>query len=144
MITKIDRYNSGGNVMIYYGKLDNGKYFVFDMDSLSILDTDYAETLTDEFYAETDGDTFDWDAKHVIKTYYISEKYNCKDWINDLVTEIRNYFPADFIKKKTNGKIFLETFTESSITIDDGEFVGVELGDNIVMFNKTWWESTFN
>ena len=62
-------YNSGGNVYIYYGKLENGQYFSLSMNELFILDADFSETLTLDFIFETKGDTSEWDKQHIKERY---------------------------------------------------------------------------
>ena len=78
-------FNSGGGCITYYGQLENGKYFVLGLNHLMILNADYGDTLTDEFYEKTGGDTYDWEKEHTLEQYSFptSEKYP-----NDIVTAI--------------------------------------------------------
>lgn len=64
-----DYYNSGGNVYIYYGKLEDGKYYSLSGSTLYILNADYGENLTDEFYEKTDGDCYEWEQKHILEQF---------------------------------------------------------------------------
>ena len=62
---------TGGNVFTDYGKLNNNLYFVTCCDTLCLCDEDYGVTFTEEFYNKTNGDTLQWERKHIIKTYNI-------------------------------------------------------------------------
>jgi len=68
-------YHSGGGVIVHYGLLSNGNYFTYSLDTFCILDSDYGETLTEKFFEETDGDTYDWDKEHCLKVYDLSNEY---------------------------------------------------------------------
>ena len=82
-VVKADLLNAGGNCKVIWGQLDNDKYFVFERETFSFLDADYGETLTDEFFERTSGDTSEWDKAHVIKSYYGSYT----DEINSIINQ---------------------------------------------------------
>lgn len=64
-------FDSGGYCYIYFGKLDDCRYYSLGSDILLILKKDYGETLTDEFFEETGGDTYDWEQENIIEQYEI-------------------------------------------------------------------------
>ena len=61
---------TGGNVETYWGLLDDGQYFVFSsLGIFSFCDSDYGYVMTEKFYEETGGDTYNWMKKHCIETF---------------------------------------------------------------------------
>ena len=68
-VIEVTHYDGGGNCNVYYDKMDNGKHFLLSQGNLSILDADWAETLTEEFFDETEGDTLDWGKEHTLERY---------------------------------------------------------------------------
>lgn len=94
-ITEIDYENTGGQVDVYYGKLSDGKYFALSTDDTVayILDADYAYTMTDEFFEDTEGDSYEWMESHWLDTMMISKcnfiNDNCREHIfNKMMSEI--------------------------------------------------------
>ena len=57
---------TGGGCHTYWGKFDDGNYFVFGLNVFQKLDADYGVTFTEESFKETGGDTYDWERKHKI------------------------------------------------------------------------------
>ena len=88
---------TGGGCMTAYGKLSDGTYFAATDDTFSTFDSDFKETLTEEFYKETEGDTSDWEEAHLINTentygFKYKEELNeilCKKY-PDYIREIRD------------------------------------------------------
>ena len=60
-VVEVKRMDAGGRCYIYYGKFNNGKYFVWFEDVFSILNTDYEES----FRAKGG---FEWSCEHTIAT----------------------------------------------------------------------------
>ena len=94
-VVEIDYENTGGQVDVYYGKLSNGKYFALSTDNtvVYILDADFAYTMTDEFFEDTEGDSYDWMENHWLDTVSISKcdfvNANCNEQIfNKMISEI--------------------------------------------------------
>ena len=87
-------YNSGGNVLVYYGKLDNGRYYSLGLNQLFILDADYEETLTEKFYNETEGDTYEWNKQHIIEKYEFPTNDNyATDIVKDIFKVLKETYP---------------------------------------------------
>lgn len=81
--------DTGGHVFTYYGKLSNGQYFVLGLGAVMLCDADYGETLTEEFYDQTGGDTYEWEQDHKIAEFSdaskVSNKY--KDLVKTIIVE---------------------------------------------------------
>ena len=138
-VSEVKGFNSGGNIMVYYGKLLNSdKFFVYGNDILSILNADYGETLTEDFVQ----DSFWWEKEHTIKNYETKDfdDYPYSTWLHGIVRETLESIYGN----NKNGDKFLMTFPEASVVCDDGEFVSVILDNDkmdIIAFNKEWWET---
>ncbi len=87
--------DTGGRVKVYYGGLDNGLDYALGSESLIICDADYGETLTDEFFNKTEGDTFDWEQKHVKESFDLSSDAKFPQHVTDIVMQVFSYLGED-------------------------------------------------
>ena len=65
---------TGGNCYVFFGKFNDGTYFSFGLDTFIIWDADYGITFTQEFYDETEGDTYQWEQDHLLEKYNYPSK----------------------------------------------------------------------
>ena len=107
-VIKAKYYNSGGNVLVYYGQLENGRYFSLSMNQLFILDADYAETLTEEFYNETEGDTYEWDKKHTLESYsFPSTDKDAIDTVKNIFKKLKEIYPNGDWDRLCKGELLM-------------------------------------
>lgn len=82
-IKNLDIFNSGGYIMIYTGKLDNGYYYAHSdlNDIIKIYDK---KPFTDDYYE----DEYEWDNKHLVKEIPNNEAKELFIVMNNLVDKV--------------------------------------------------------
>ena len=84
MIEKAKWFNSGGGIIVYYGKLNNGLYFSYGEDTLIIFDDDYEHT-------RIEGLTDEWVEKHIVECIDVTDIYGkIGKAVTELIKEIKD------------------------------------------------------
>ena len=71
---------TGGNIWTYWGRLEDGRYYAFTDTTFGFYDADYGYTMTEEFFNETEGDSWEWEQEHCKGTY--EESYG--QWTDEI------------------------------------------------------------
>lgn len=103
---------TGGYNYTYWGRFDNGEYFVFGMNTFQKLDADYGITFTEEFFKETGGDTYDWEKEHQIGDYI--EYPKCSKEVDECIRET-----FKILKQKYPNNSLLDSLMDSEINTND-------------------------
>lgn len=73
-VIQANKEMTGGNCYVYYGRFSDGTYFSFCLNTFIIWNADYGITFTQEFYDETEGDTYQWEQDHLLEIYNYPSK----------------------------------------------------------------------
>ncbi len=129
---------TGGGCYTYWGKLSSGRYFVFALNRIAILNSDFGETQTEKFFEETGGDIGEWEREHLISEgEYPSEETNWLinetfDWLlnkNNTARNNLNRLKECELKRKDKERIIgiVYRYRENDYQISLADFTPAEL-----------------